>query len=400
MRPDDLRRVVVAGGGVAGLAAADTLRRKGFDGSIDVLAAEPHRPYDRPPLSKQVLSSGWDLDRITLRVSPELAARVAVWHLGDPAAALDVGSRHVVTRDGRTLSWDGLVIATGSRPRRLPFGHEFPNTVVLRTIDDALALRSALAAARHVTVIGAGFLGCEVAAAARAADVEVDLVDTLGAPMARHLGPLVSGRLALLHQQHGVSLRMGVGVSAIEGRDRAERVLLDDGSVVETDLVVVAVGSQPDVGWLAGSGLPVDDGVVCDSALRVAPGVVAAGDVASWFNPEFGTRMRVEHRTNAGEQGAAAAASLLGGAEPYSAVPYFWSHQWDVRINAYGHFAAAESLEVVAGSVEEGRFAAVLDAGDGGPVAGLTWNMPQQGAAVRASVLEGCAARRSALLPT
>jgi NADPH-dependent 2,4-dienoyl-CoA reductase/sulfur reductase-like enzyme len=242
-------------------------------------------------------------------------------------------------------------------------------------------------------VIGAGFLGCEVAAAACAAGLETTLVDPLATPMQRHLGPVVGRELARVHEERGVRLRMGKGVSGIHGSTRAECVVLADGTELEADVVVVAVGCTPEVGWLAGSGVPVGDGVVCDSRMAVAPGVVAAGDVASWHNPTFGQRMRVEHRTTAAEQGAAAAATLLGGSDDYAAVPYFWSEQHMVRINAYGHFARATELEVIAGSVADGRFAAVLHAGDDGPVAGLTWNLPKQGLAVRQRVLETCAAR-------
>lgn len=392
--PEALRRVVVVGAGVAGLTAADTLRRRGWEGALTVVGTEPHRPYDRPPLSKQVLSGAWEADRVALRSSPALAAADADWLLGEGAVRLDLDERVVVTDRDRVLPFEGLVVASGVRPRRLPFGHDFPNTHVLRTLDDALALRAAFATARSVVVIGAGFLGCEVAAAASTAGLGTTLVDPLSTPMERHLGPVVGAELARVHEERGVRLVLGEGVAAVDGTDRAECVVLADGTELEADLVVVAVGSTPEVGWLAGSGLVLGDGVVCDERLAAAPGVVAAGDVASWVNPVFASRMRVEHRTAAQEQGAAAAATLLGGAEPYAAVPYFWSEQHDVRINAYGHFARATDLEVVSGSLAERRFAAVLHGPDGAPVAGLTWNLPKEGLAVRQRVLDACEARR------
>ncbi|GAB3079711.1 FAD-dependent oxidoreductase [Intrasporangium mesophilum] len=397
--PEQLRRVVVVGAGVAGLTAADTLRRRGWGGTISVVGAEEHRPYDRPPLSKQVLSGGWGLDRILLRSSPALTADDAHWYLGESAVRLDLDNRVVHTSRDRTLPFDGLVVASGSRPRRLPFGDDFANTHLLRTWEDAVALREAFAAATSVVVIGAGFLGCEVAAAACAAGLSTTLVDPLSTPMERHLGPVVGSELARVHHDRGVRLLLGRGVVAVGGEARAECVVLADGTSVEADLVVAAIGGEPDVDWLAGSGMALDDGLVCDERLTAAPGVVAAGDVASWFNPTFGHRMRVEHRSSAQEQGVAAAATLLGGTEAYAALPYFWSEQHDVRINAYGHFALATDLEVVAGSVADRRFAAVLHAGDDGVVAGLTWNLPSGGLGVRQRILDACEVRRGVATP-
>ena len=393
MPRDELRRVVVVGAGVAGLTAVDTLRRRGFEGSVSVLGAEPHQPYDRPPLSKQVLSAGWAIDRLTLRVSAELTAAGADWRLDEAASGLDLDRRVVRTTKGRALPWDGLVIASGARPRRLPFGHEFPNVHLLRTIDDARALRSAFAVSRSVVVVGAGFLGCEVAAAACTGGLAVTLVDSLSAPMERHLGGILGRELGGVHAERGVRLAMDVRVVAIEGDGRAERVVLGDGTQLDTDLVVVAIGCEPDVAWLEDSGLPIGDGVLCDSTLQVVPGVVAAGDVASWPNPAFGRRMRVEHRTNAAEQGAAAAMTLLGGSDDFAPLPYFWSDQFDVRLHVHGDIGGGDRLEVVAGSMAERRFAALFHSADG-PVAGLTWNLLKHGPVVRQRVLDACTARR------
>jgi 3-phenylpropionate/trans-cinnamate dioxygenase ferredoxin reductase subunit len=392
MSSERLKRIVV-GAGVAGLSALEKLRRIGYAGALSFVGTEPHVPYDRPPLSKQLLSGAWESAQVSLRSKTALQALDAQWLLGDSGQWLDLDNRQLFTSGGSTLEWDGLVLAPGARPRRLPAGHQFANVHVLRTVDDALALRSAFHTARRVVVIGGGFLGSEVAATARTVGLEVTLVDSLSGPMVRHLGRWVGGLLAKVHESHGVELAMEVCVQAIRGRRQAESVLLTDGRVLPTDLVVVAIGCEPDVAWLQGSGIAIDDGIVCDSRLRAAMDVVAAGDAASWFNPAFARTMRVEHRLNAAEQGAAAAANLLGGTTPYSALPYFWSDQFEVRLQAYGDFSRATHVEVIAGDVSEQRFAAIYHAAADGPVAGITWNLPKQGANVRRYVLDGCAAR-------
>jgi 3-phenylpropionate/trans-cinnamate dioxygenase ferredoxin reductase subunit len=393
MTADDLRHVVVVGAGVAGLTAAGALRRRGYAGQLTVVGAETGPPYDRPPLSKQVLTDGWDAERVRLRAVPELDEADASWCLGETATEFDLGARVLETDRARRLAWDGLVLATGLRPRTLP-GAAYPNVHTLRTFDDAVALRDQLADGISVLVVGAGVLGCELAASARSLGAEVTVVDVVPVPMLRHLGPVVGGELALRHQAHGVALRLGVGVEAVQGRDRVERVVLTDGSEVDVDVVVVAIGAAPDLGWLEGSGLPLGDGVLCDSRLIAAPGVVAAGDVASWENPAFGRRMRIEHRFNAAEQATVAATNLLGGDVEYDAVPFFWTEQLGLRIQAFGDPARAESTEVVTGDPASGRFAAVLRDADGAVVAGISWNLPKEGPVLRRRVQEACAQRR------
>jgi NADPH-dependent 2,4-dienoyl-CoA reductase/sulfur reductase-like enzyme len=261
---------------------------------------------------------------------------------------------------GRPLPFDGLVIATGVRPRRLPSGHHLAGVHVLRSHPDVTELRTAFQAARRVVIVGAGFLGMEVAAAARGMDLEVTVVDPLPQPMVRQVGPEIGAAIARLHRGHGVDLRTGTGVSEMAGQDgRVSGVVLSDGSTVPADCVLVAIGAVPATGWLRASGLPVGDGIECDECCRAAPGIYAAGDVASWINPRFGHRMRLEYRMNATEQGAAAARNLLSGdPQPFSPLPYFWTDQYDVKIQAHGVFTDGCEVAVEEGSFSDDRFVA------------------------------------------
>ncbi|MFD5079331.1 NAD(P)/FAD-dependent oxidoreductase [Streptomyces sp. NPDC058371] len=382
-----LDRTVVVGVSAAGLTAAETLRREGYTGRLTLVGAEPHLPYDRPPLSKQILRGSWTPDRVALRREDALAALDAEWLLGQAAAGLDVAARTVTLDGGQLLGYDGLVIATGVAPRSLPQGHELAGVHLLRTLDDALALREGLLSAGSVVIVGAGFLGAEAASVARELGADVTLVDPLPAPMIRQLGAQVAGLVTQLHTRHGVRVRTRTGVRRLAGENgRVVGVHLDDGSLVPADLVLVAVGSAPAVGWLGGSGLPLGDGVECDALCRAAPGVVAAGDVASWHHPDLG-RLRVEHRMNATEQGTAAALTLLGGGRPFAPVPYFWTDQYDVKIQAYGVTRQEAEFRVVAGHPDEGRFAALYGA-RGRVVGALSWNMPREARALRPYVAE------------
>jgi NADPH-dependent 2,4-dienoyl-CoA reductase/sulfur reductase-like enzyme len=383
-----LDRVVVVGASAAGITAADTLRREGYHGELAIIGDEPHPPYDRPPLSKQVLAGTWEPERVVLRTPAQLAALDAELMLGRTATGLDRAGHAVLLDGGERVPFDGLIIATGVRPRRLPTGHQLGGVHVLRTLDDALSLRAQLQKRPATVVVGAGFLGAEVAAAARGFGAEVTIVDPMPVPMFRQFGPRVGALVGQLHTDHGVVVRTGVGVDRLLGADgRITGVALADGSLLDADLVVVAVGATPAADWLASSGLPLNNGVECDACSRAAPGIYAAGDVASWYNPHFGTRMRLEHRMNATEQAMAAARNLLGASQPFAPIPYFWTDQYDTKIQAYGLLTADAETSLAYGDVEERTFVLLYRRGD--RVAGaLGWNCPRELRRYRAHVAD------------
>ena len=388
-----LGEVVVVGGSLAGLRAAETLRSDGFEGAVTVVGAETHRPYDRPPLSKKLLLGEWEPDRIVLRKDDAIDELDVHWRLGVAATALDIEGRHVHLSDGTSLRYDGAVIATGATCCRMPDPGEHRDIHELRTLDDSLRLRRRLAVGGHaVVVIGAGFIGLEVAAAARMLGNRVTVLEMAPAPLTRALGAEMGRVVGDLHEAEGVDVRCGVRIERLV----ESGVLLDDGELVAADIVVVGIGVLPTVGWLEGSGLELRDGVVCDRHLAartaagpVAPGVFAAGDVARWLNPLFDEEMRVEHWTNAAEQGAVAARNLLAASqgaplESYAPVPFFWSDQYSHRIQFLGRAGDGDDVRVVAGSVDEGKFLALYSR-DGrlGGVLGLNaprWVMKMRGA--------------------
>jgi len=362
-----VRRITVVGASLAGYRAAQTLRREGFDGELVVVGGEPERPYDRPPLSKRFLAGQVELADISLERGGE-DLRID-WRLGTMATAFDAVSRRVTLASGEVVESDGVILACGARPRSLP-GDPLAGVHVLRAAGDSAALRGdLLAGPRRLVVIGAGFIGAEVAATARGMGLEVTIVETLDLPLARVLPPALGQVCADLHRDHGVDLRLGVGVSRLraDGSGRVAALELADGSSIEADVVLVGIGVVPNTEWLQGSGLTIDDGVVCDETTLAAPGVVAAGDVARWTNPRFGESARVEHWDNAVAMGQHAARRLLAGdgpGEPYAPVPYFWSDQYDRKFQLVGRVAAGDTIEVVDGSVEERRFVALIGRGE------------------------------------
>ncbi|MFC3999636.1 NAD(P)/FAD-dependent oxidoreductase [Nocardiopsis sediminis] len=360
-----MRRIVIAGAGMAGLHTAESLRAEGFDGTITMIGDEPHRPYSRPPLSKEILTGKGTDKSLVLREDAEVEALDLDLRLGRRAERLRPRDRAVDLDDGSSIACDGVVVATGARARRPATG--LAGVHVLRTIDDARAVRAAFGAAERVVVVGAGFIGAEVAAGARAAGLEVTLVEAAPTPLTRVIDPRVGGVLTELHRDNGVDVRLGTGVAGFEGAGRVERVRLADGSAIESSLVVAGLGVELNTGWLAGSGVRLSDGagaVLCDPFCATSvPEVVAAGDLADWPHPRYGGRMRLEHWTNAGEQAAAAAHNLLAGEgarRPYTPVPYFWSDQYGMKIQLLGQAAPADTVEFVHGSAEERKFVAFL----------------------------------------
>jgi NADPH-dependent 2,4-dienoyl-CoA reductase/sulfur reductase-like enzyme len=370
-----VHHIVVVGASLAGLRACETLRQEGFTARITLVGAEAEIPYDRPPLSKKVLAGEWEVDRIRLRKAEEFDSLDLHLRLGVRATALDTATRTLTLADDSSLHFDGLVIATGAAPRRLPGQPELEGVVELRTLDDSVELRDLIAdGTARVTVIGAGFIGLEAAATARARGCEVTVLEGAPSPLIRGLGVAMGAAVAGVHGRNGIDLRCDVQVASIEGADgRVTGVRLSDDTVVPSDVVLVGVGVAPATQWLETSGLVLRDGIVCDATLRVTdqhgpvPGVYAAGDCARWPNGAFAgfddEEMRVEHWTNAAEQGAAAAKNLLAEAggdvgEPFVSVPFFWSDQFDSRIQFVGRAHGDDEVHVFAGTTE-GAFAAL-----------------------------------------
>jgi NADPH-dependent 2,4-dienoyl-CoA reductase/sulfur reductase-like enzyme len=370
--------VAVVGASLAGLSAARCLRKQGFDGRLVLIGDEPHRPYDRPPLSKEFLAGTMDESALSLEADGEDLG--AEWLLGMRATGFDRDERLVRLADGSAVRADGFVIATGAAARTLPGGEGLAGVHTLRTLDDARALRDDLARGGRLVVIGGGFIGAEVASTAYALGLEVTVVEVAPTPLAGPLGHEMGTVVSSLHADHGVRLLCGVGVKGLTGAERVEAVLLEDGSSLPADTVVVGVGARPNTEWLHGSGIALDNGVTCgqDGRTSVA-GVVAVGDCANWYDPAAGQHRRVEHWTGALERPAAAVATLLSGgaAEPGPVrPPYFWSDQYGVKIQFAGHAAAADSVTVEEGSADDRSLLAVYRrAGD--PVAVLGMNQPR-----------------------
>jgi NADPH-dependent 2,4-dienoyl-CoA reductase/sulfur reductase-like enzyme len=376
-----LRRVVVVGASLAGLRAVEALRRQDYAGEVVWLGAEVHPPYDRPPLSKQLLRGEWSAERAFLRRDTDYDELSVDLRLGVRATALDAANKRITLGDGSTLDYDGIVIATGASARRLPFGQGLSGVHVLRTLDDAIAICAALQARPRVCVVGAGFIGLEVAASCRLLGLDVCAIEPLPLPLANKVGTRMAQLIAALHIERGVDLRCGTSVVDLHGDGHVETVRLSDGSTIQADLVVVGIGVQPSIQWLEGSGLALGDGVLCDATCAAsAPDVVAAGDVARWHNPLFGESMRVEHWSNAGEMATHAVKRLLGGPEfiePFKPVPYFWSDQYDLKIQFAGSVRPDDQIAIVEGTQQDRKLVALY--GREGRVTGvIALNRPAQ----------------------
>ena len=374
-----IRRVTIVGASLAGLRAAETLRRHGYDGALTLIGDERHRPYDRPPLSKQLLLGTWTPEQTFFRQKDGYEPLALDLRLGVPATSLDLRGRRVTLADGTWADYDRLIIATGARVRTLPGIAPRPGLLVLRTLDDAVALREALTTATRVAVVGMGFIGLEVAAACRSRGVGVVAIESLPVPLAPIVGPTLGETLLAMHADHGVEVRTGVTVTGIYGEPRVAGVALSDGSRVDADVVVVGIGVVPNTQWLESSGLLLDNGVVCNGSGEAAPGVYAAGDVARMANVWYGEAPRIEHWTNAVEQGVHVAEQMLGSADAaasFSSVPYFWSDQYDRKIQFVGRARPHDEMVVVDGSTAERRLTALYRRGDR-VVACLTVNQPR-----------------------
>ncbi|MFF3376863.1 NAD(P)/FAD-dependent oxidoreductase [Streptomyces sp. NPDC002680] len=373
-----MRTVAVVGASLAGLSAARSLRKQGYDGRLVVIGDEAHRPYDRPPLSKEFLAG--TLGEADLGLETDGEDLGAEWLLGTRATGLDRTDRSVRLADGRAVRADGIVIATGAAARTLPGAEGLTGVHTLRTLDDARALRDELARGGRLVVIGGGFIGAEVASTAYALGLDVTVIEAAPTPLAGPLGETMGAVVSGLHADHGVRLLCGVGVKGLSGERQVDAVLLDDGRSVPADIVVVGVGARPCVEWLEGSGVVLDNGVKCGADGRSSlAGVVAVGDCANWYDPRAGVHRRVEHWTGAVERPAAAVAVLLAGGAVESGVPrppYFWSDQYGVKIQFAGFAGVADSVTVEEGAVGDRNVLAVYRRG-GEPVAVLGMNQPR-----------------------
>ncbi|HWD52351.1 MAG TPA: FAD-dependent oxidoreductase [Acidimicrobiales bacterium] len=365
--------ILVVGASLAGMRAAEEIRHLGHTGEVVIIGEEIHPPYDRPPLSKQFLAGKWDVERIHHHTPEKLDALGLEFRLGSRAVGLDTGDRTVSCDDGSRVHYDGLIIATGAKPRCLPGTEDFAGVRTLRTLDDSAGLRDDLARLGEgvrLLVIGAGFIGAEVAATCHGLGADVTVVEALTTPLVGAIGQQMGEVCAGLHRDAGVALRLGVGVDKVvpsPGGGAPIQVHLSDGAVLDADLVVVGIGVTPVVDWLEDSDLTLANGIMCSDRLFAADRVVAAGDVARWTHLQLDEDIRVEHWTNAAEGGALAAHNLIAGsaaAQSYAPVPFFWSDQYQAKIQVLGRPDPDDEVVVVDGSAEDRKLVALYRRGD------------------------------------
>jgi NADPH-dependent 2,4-dienoyl-CoA reductase/sulfur reductase-like enzyme len=381
------RGVLIVGGGLAAQRCAETLRRRGYEGPLRMVCAEPDLPYDRPPLSKELLAGTAEEEALAYRPAWWYEEKQVELLLGQRAAALDPAARTVRLASGAELPYGRLLIATGSAARELPFLRGFANVHSLRTLADARRLRSELVPGARLAIIGAGFIGQEVAATARRLGTEVTMIEALEVPLAPILGPELGGWFAELHLEEGVKVRTGAMLEGARGNGRVEELVLAGGESIACDAVLVGVGTAPATAWLQGSGLD-PAGVRADTSGRTAlPGVFAAGDASVPFDPRFGVHARTEHWDAAAWQGAAAARAMLGEYPGTPPLPSFWSDQYGLRIQYVGHAHQADAVSIE-GDPAERDFEAVFTRA-GIPVAGLAVGRPRSIPVLRKQIDQG-----------
>ena len=365
------KSVVIVGASMGGLRAAEALRNNGFDGQITVIGEEVHAPYNRPPLSKEVLAKEVTHEAVAFKLRAQVED--VIWNLGDPATSLDLAKQVVATASGKTFEYDGLVIASGLRPRVL----DLPNGKVsgrhtVRTLDDAIGLRADLVPGAQVVVAGAGFIGCEVAATARGLGCEVTNVAIDSFPMIRPLGEQLAAELQRRHESHGVRFKLNHGISDLTGTEKISGVVLDSGEVIQADVLVEAISSHCNVEWLSGTNLDISNGVLADSALRAVTtqgksvdGVYVVGDLARFANPLFDNEpRRIEHwniPTETGKRVGSVLSAYLAESDsfselvaaPFMPLPSFWSDQYDMKIQGFGMPGLADRYELLAGELPD-----------------------------------------------
>jgi 3-phenylpropionate/trans-cinnamate dioxygenase ferredoxin reductase component len=354
-------RVVIVGAGAAGLATAEGLRDRGWTGEIVLLGAEPHPPYDRPPLSKQLLAGDAEFELVQLTTPETFAGRDIDLRLGAKATRLDTQNKIVHLADGEKVAYDSLVIATGVDARRLAPAEGIAGVVTLRTFENAMDLRAHMTRGQHMVIVGAGFIGLEVAATAISKGCIVDVIEPAPSALLGKFPTDLARRIEGTHLMKGVRFHFGQVVEDWNVRDgRIESVTLSDGKKLNTDAALVGIGTVPAVGWLEESGLEIANGIVCDGQGQAAQDVYAVGDVANWFHPLLGGNQRVEHRLSAGEQAQMVAAVLTGTDVPHLDLPFFWTDQYDEKWQAYGYIHGDAEVEIVLDDIGANRLVAVL----------------------------------------